>query len=56
MAKGEKKGFKSFIPGWRLVVKIAIVLVILRLVTRYVVLPYQASLPAVIRDNWPTPA
>jgi hypothetical protein len=56
MAKGEARGWKKFIPSKELVVRVAVALVVLRLVTRYVILPYQAKLPAVIRDNWPTPA
>ncbi len=56
MAKGEGKGWRKWAPSKYTIVKVAASLVLLRLVTRYVILPYQASLPAIVRDNWPTPA
>lgn len=56
MAKSEGRGWRKFIPSVPLVVRIAVALVALRVITRYLVLPNQASLPAIIRDNWPTPA
>ena len=56
MAKGEGRGWRQFVPSGPLIVRIAVALVLMRVVTRYLVLPNQGSLPAVIRDNWPTPA
>jgi hypothetical protein len=56
MAKGEKRGWRKYVPSAVTVVKVAVALSILRVITRYVVLPYQAKLPAIVRDNWPTPS
>lgn len=55
MAKGLKD-WKSWMPTGKTFVKVGLTLVGWRLLTRYLVVPYQAKLPAVVRDNWPTPS
>ncbi len=35
MAKGEARGIKSFIPSWRGVVKILIVLIVIKFISNY---------------------
>jgi hypothetical protein len=62
MAKEKAEGFKALLkpktwaPSPGLVARVGVALVIWRLFTRYVVVPNQAKLPAVVRDNWPTPS
>jgi len=62
MAKSEGMGLKSllkprtWIPSPGLIARVAVALVILRIITRYAVVPYQAKLPAIVTNNWPTPS
>ena len=56
MAKSEGRGWRKYMPSAVTIVKVGIAVAVIRAFTRYVVLPYQSQLPAVVRDNWPTPA
>jgi|GEM_PF-3779172 len=63
MAKSESgSSFKSLLK-WRtwvptpgLIARIGVALVVLRLITRYAVIPYQAKLPDIVKNNWPVPS
>lgn len=56
MAKGEGRGWRKFIPSAPLIVRIAVALVIMRLITRHIVLPNVSKLPGPVIDYWPTPS
>jgi hypothetical protein len=50
MAKGEKRGWKSLVPTPWLIGKVFIVLVIIKIINRYVV---YDKLPANVTRIWP---
>lgn len=63
MAKSEGgNSFKSlmnwrtWVPSPGLIARVGVALVVLRVITRYAVVPYQAKLPKVVVNNWPTPS
>lgn len=62
MAKSEGRGLKAlmnpraWLPSPALIARVAVALVVLRLITRYAIVPYQAKLPAIVTNNWPTPS
>ena len=54
MAKGEGRGWKKFLPSPVTIVKVFIAVVVIKIISTYVVAPYQQSLPAVVRNVWPS--
>jgi hypothetical protein len=62
MAKSESgNSFKSlmnwrtWVPSPGLIARVGVTLVVLRLIQRYAIVPYQAKIPNAIVNNWPTP-
>lgn len=55
MAKGEARGYKKFVPSITRIVQILIVLIILKVVTKYAIAPQVANgtIPASVAGWWP---
>jgi hypothetical protein len=54
MAKAEGRGWKSYIPTPKTIVKVSLALFAFKLFSQYIVLPMQDKLPNVVKNAWPT--
>jgi hypothetical protein len=54
MAKSEGRGWRSYVPSPKTIVKVSIAMFAFKAFSKYIVAPMQAKLPPIVTNNWPT--